>query len=72
MSGSIPHIQRKAEVDESIWEYAYLVYQSISGSQLIMSGQITITIENTDDSFHPQHSWILVEGDLVKAADETR
>ena len=45
-------------------------YQPINGSQL--SGQITIAIENPDDFFHPRHSWLLVEGDLVKAANETR
>ena len=37
-----------------------------------MSWQITIAIENTDDFFHPRHSWLLVEGDLVKAADGIR
>ena len=38
---------------------------------LNISGQITIMIENTDDFTHPRHSWLLVEGDLVKATDET-
>ena len=33
-----------------------------------MSGQIRITIENTDDFFYPRHSCLLVEGDLVEAA----
>ena len=59
-------------MDESIREYEYVEYQPISGSQLNMSGQITISIENTNDFFHPRHSWLLVEGDLVKAADEAR
>ena len=30
-----------------------------------------MTIENTDDFFYPRHSWLLVEGNLVKA-DEAR
>ena len=34
----------------------------------LMSGQITVTIENTEDFFYPRHSWLLVEGNLVKAA----
>ena len=72
MSDSILHIQRKAKVDEYIRENEYVEYQAISGSQLNMSGQITITIENADNFFHPRHSWLLVEGDLVKVADETR
>ena len=64
--------ESKAEVDESIMEYEDVEYQPITGSQLNMSGLITITIENTDDFFHPRHSWLLVEVDLVKAADETQ
>ena len=69
---SILHIQEKPEVDASIREYEYVEYQHISGSQLNMSGQTTITIENTDDILHPRQSYSLVEGDLVKAADEAR
>ena len=46
--------------------------QRISGSQLNISAQITITIENTDDFFYPRYSWLLVEGNLVKAEGEAR
>ena len=42
---SILHIQEKPEVDESITGYEYVEYQPISGSQLNISGQITITTE---------------------------
>ena len=63
---------RKPEVDESIKGYEYVEYQPISGSQLNMSGQMTVTIENTDDFFYIRHSWLLMEGNLVKAADEAR
>ena len=70
MSETILNIQEKPEIDDSIKEYDYVEYQPISGSQLNTSGQITITIENTDDFFYPRHSWLLVEGDLLKAADE--
>ena len=65
---TILNIQERPDVDDSIKEYGYTEYQPISGSQLNTSGQITITIENTDDFFHPRHSWLLVEGDLVKSA----
>ena len=37
-----------------------------------MPGQITVTIKNIDDFFYPRHSWLLVEGNLVKAAGEAR
>ena len=46
-------------------------YQPISGSQVNISGQITVSIENTDDFFHPRHSWLLVEGNLLKAGEAT-
>ena len=69
---AILYIQEKSEVDESIREYEYVEYQPISGSQLNMSGQITVTTENTVDFYYPRHSWLFVEGDLVKAADEGR
>ena len=70
MSETILHIQEKPEIDDSIKEYDYVEYQPISGSQLNTSGQITITIENTDDFFYPRHSWLLFEGNLVKNANE--
>ena len=70
MSEAILNIQEIFKVDDSIKEYEYVEYQPISGSQLNTSGQITITIENTDDFFYPRHSWLLVEGNLIKAADD--
>ena len=47
-------------------------YQPISESQLNMSGQITVTIENTVDFFYPRHILLLVEGNLVIATGEVR
>ena len=72
MSEAILHIQEKPEIDDSIKEYEYVEYQPISGSQLNTSGQITITIENTDDFFYTRHSWLLLEGNLVKNANEKK
>ena len=70
MSEAILHIQEKPEIDDSIKENEYVEYQPISGSQLNTSGQITITIENTDDFFYPRHSWLLLEGNLIKNAND--
>ena len=70
MAESILNIEERPVVDDSIKEYEYVEYQPISGSQLNTSGQITITIENTDDFYYPRNSWLLVEGNLVKSADE--
>ena len=69
MTEAILKIQDKPEVDDSIKKYDYVEYQPINGSQLNTSGQITITIENTDDFFYPRHSWLLFEGSLKKTAD---
>ena len=46
-------IQERLSVDDSIKSYQYAEYQPITGSQLNTSGQITITIENSDDFYHP-------------------
>ena len=70
MAESILNIEERPVVDDSIKEYEYVEYQPISGSQLNTSGQIRITIEHTDDFFYPRNSWLLVEGNLVKSADE--
>ena len=72
MSAAILQIQERPDVDESIREYDYVEYQPSTGSQLNSAGQITITIENTDDFYHPRHSWLLVEGDILKSADGAR
>ena len=66
MARAILNIQEKLEVDDSIKSYEYTEYQPITGSQLNTSGQIRITIENTDDFYHPQGSWLLIQGELVK------
>ena len=71
MMKSIFNIQERATVDDSIRSYQYVEYQPITGTQLNMPGEITITIENTDDFHHPRQSYLVVEGSLVKE-DGTR
>ena len=66
----ILNIQERLTTDDSIKSYQYTEYQPITGSQLNTSGQITITIENTDDFYYPRHSWLQIEGQLVKLADD--
>ena len=58
-------------VDESIKSYEYDEYQSITGTQLNNAEQITINIENQDQFLHPHNSYLLIEGDVLKA-DNTR
>ena len=50
----ILNIKEKLTFDDSIKSYQLTEYQPITGSQLNTSGQITITIENTDDFYYPR------------------
>ena len=63
---NILDIDQKVIKDESIVENELFEYQPITGTQLNSAGQITITIENTDDYYHPHKSLLLIEGQLVK------
>ena len=52
---------------DAIKSYEYNEYQPTSGSNLNIPGNITIYIENQDEYYHPRRSYLLVEGDLLKA-----
>ena len=67
MLKSILDIQEKLRTDDSIRRYEEIEYQPIVGTQLNIANQITITIENTDDFYHPHLSCLEVEGRLLKA-----
>ena len=49
----------------------YDEYQSTTGTRLYSAGQITITIEYQDQFLHLHNSYLLIEGDVLKA-DDTR
>ena len=70
MSNSILNIQERLEIDDSVRSHQYVEYQPITGTQLNTSGQITITIENTDDFYHPAQSWLMIEGSVLKSAND--
>ena len=53
--------------DESSKSYERDEYQPITGTQLNSGGQITITIENQDQFLHLHNSYLLIEGDVLKA-----
>ena len=55
--------------DESIISYEYDEYQPITGTQLNSAGQITITFENQDQFLHLHNSYLLIEGDALKAGN---
>ena len=63
------HILRIKEAfgsDESIRRYENIEYLPITGSSLNTTGEIRIVIESQDEIFHPAHSYLIVEGQLVK------
>ena len=68
---SILELHETNATDESIKSYEYDEYQSITGTQLNSAGQITITIENQVQFLHLHNSYLLIEGDVLKA-DDTR
>ena len=66
------HILRIKEAfgsDESIRRYENIEYLPITGSSLNTTGEIRIVIESQDEIFHPAHSYLMFEGQLVKTAD---
>ena len=68
---SILELHETNATDESITSYEYNEYQPIIGTQLNSAGQITITIENQDHFLHLPNSYLLIEGEVLKA-DDTR
>ena len=68
---SILELHETNATDEYIKSYEYDEYQLITGTQFNSAGQITITIENHDQSLHLHNSYLLIEGDVSKA-DNTR
>ena len=69
---SILELHEPNAKDESIKSYEYDEYQPmITGTQLNNAGQITIAIENQDQFLHLHNSYLLTEGNVLKA-DNTR
>ena len=64
---SILELRETNATDESIKSCEYNEYQPITGTQLNSAGQITITIENQDQFLHLHNSYLLIEGDVLKA-----
>ena len=66
----ILQITEDIPVDDSIYEYEYKEYNPIAGAPL-NRGSIVLTIESQDIYTHPAESFLIVEGKLVKHADES-
>ena len=68
---SILELHETNATDESIKSYEYNEYQPITATKLNSAGQITITIENQVQFLHQHNSYLLIEGEVLKA-DDTR
>ena len=66
----ILQITEDIPVDDSIYDYEYKEYNPITGAPL-NRGSIVLTIEAQDIYTHPAESFLIVEGKLVKNADES-
>ena len=66
---SILDIKQGLEEDESIVNYQLYQFYPESGTQLNNPGNITITVNNSDNFYHPAQSWLEFEGQLVKKTD---
>ena len=54
-------------IDESIEEYEYHGYESITCTSLNNGGDVRISIESQDVFTHPSESYLIFEGRLTKA-----
>ena len=62
-------IKEALEEDESIQSYNLYAFNPVSGSQLNNPGNITITVNNSDDFYHPGYSWLEFEGQVEMKKD---
>ena len=71
MSSDTLDITEKLQIDESIQECEYHSYEPIAGTNLNNPGEIRLNIETQDLFTHPAESYLVFDGKLVKAVDDT-
>ncbi len=64
-------IKEQLETDESIVNYQLYQFYPESGTQLNNPGNITITVNNSDNFYHPAYSWLEFEVQVVKKKDDS-
>ena len=62
-------VKEGLEEDESIVNYQMYQFYPESGTQLNTPGNVTITVHNSDNFYHPAYSWLEFEGELQKKSD---
>ena len=69
---SIPRITDTIPSDDSIDKYEEIAYEPVAGTNLNSSGQdIRLTIETQDIFTHPSESYLIIEGRLLTANDNS-
>ena len=63
----ILRIKEPFDTDDSIRRYELNEYSPITGTSYDTPGEIRIILESQDEFFHPSHSFLVVEGQLLKA-----
>ena len=54
-------------IDESIEEYEYHEYEPITGTSLNNGADVRISVESNDVFTHPNESYLIFKGRLIKA-----
>ena len=67
----ILNITEKTQIDETVKEFECHSYELITGTNLNNPGEIRINIETQDLFTHPSESYLVFDGKLVKADDDT-
>ena len=67
----IIELHKTNATDESIKSYEYDEYQAFTGTQIYSVWQITNTMANQDQFLYLKNSYLLIEGNVLKA-DNTR
>ena len=69
---SILRITEPIISDTSIDRYEDIAYEPVAGTNLNSSGQdIRLTIETQDIFTHPSESYLIIEGRLIKADNDS-
>ena len=66
-TNEILQFTKEPSFDQSIESYKYKAYNPIVGTNLNNPGEINIVVELQNIYTHPSQSYLLVEGELVKA-----
>ena len=64
----ILNIKEGLNEDDSVVAYEYYQFYPETGTQYNNPGNITITVHNSDNFYHPSRSWLEFEGQVVKTA----